>query len=129
MNINRVNALADLIESLPHTDYRAAHGFSMSCYVHACNTPSCMAGWAAWEHRGRPEELSLPEVTWDALQFKPIIADALAFLEISEEQEKIVKDELFLGDYSFKESAFITPARAARTLRHFATSGVVDWTI
>lgn len=52
MNTDRILALADLIESLPHTSTGAKDGFCMSSYTHNCNTPSCIAGWAAFEAKG-----------------------------------------------------------------------------
>ena len=43
----RVEMLASLIESLPHTGFEASDGFNMNHFSHVCGSPSCIAGWAA----------------------------------------------------------------------------------
>lgn len=110
MNIDRINALADLIEQQPHTSIHAMDGFNMSGWTHTCGTPSCIAGWA--RHMSGQTEPS----AWTIGE---------EWLGLTETQS----DELFLmtdSDISFED---VTPAHAAAVLRHLAATGTVDWSI
>lgn len=111
MNKERILELADVIEKQPHTTRHSEGGFNMSCYTHECGTPSCIAGWAT-SHWG----IDAPSSG---------MADAAAeLLGISKE----AADDLFLMPaFSMHEMNRIKPSQAARTLRHLAENGEVDW--
>jgi len=122
MNKERLLILAALIEAQPFTSRRAKEGFYMNSILHECGTPSCIAGWGAWEALGRPErlynagyKLEMAAATW--LGFKHF------------EEEFFTKSpayELFYPDNDW----FLyhgTPQMAANVLRHLAETGEVDW--
>lgn len=104
--------LANLIEKLPFTDEDAKDGFSMTNYNHSCGTPSCIAGWAAWEANNR-----------HSVRNGEVSSLALEHLEISQD----IGEELFYPHgYSYNRQS---PQKAAAVLRHLAATGEVDWDI
>lgn len=121
MNKERVLALADLIECQPHVDplgidpYLEPSGFNMNCFTHSCGTPSCIAGFAAWEYNGRKINDS------DETESK-----AREYLGLA---SYFGAKRLFFPTVSGRECASITPQEAAQVLRHLAETGEVDWSI
>lgn len=110
MQVERIRALADLIEQQPHTDWSALSGFNMTHYTHNCDTPCCIAGWAAHQTGNKD---------------RPAWIEATEYLGLADD----VADNLFLmwdSDISFES---VTPSHAAAVLRHLADHGVVDWTV
>jgi len=118
MNTDRILALADLIEKQPLTDSIAADGFYMGSYTHECGTPSCIAGWAAWESLGRPAHMKLND-EWGVSDL------AAEFLGISDEQRR----SLFLMSNSNRSYHGVSPTEAAAVIRRFAATGEVDWSV
>lgn len=113
MNVERINALADMIEVMPHTTVSAEEGFSMANWSHDCGTPACIAGWAAYLAKG-PGVLinhSCYDVAADFLDINVCLADELF--------------EPRLGDVDLWDE--IEPKHAAEVLRHLAQTGNVDW--
>lgn len=109
MNVERILHLADIIETQPHTSAEAESGFSMQDYTHRCGTPSCIAGWANSVFEA--VDLNSGEV-------------AAVILGLDFEQES----SLFYPS-GYSEASKHTPAQAARTLRHLAATGEVDWSL
>lgn len=117
MNKERILALADHIEKLPHyndVDEAGPH-FTMSRYFNPCGSPSCIAGHAICmfsdkkfedvygsEFNEAAEVLGLGWETANKL-FTPSALEAGKFWSM------------------------ITPKEAARTLRHLAETGEVKW--
>lgn len=118
MNVERINALADLIEAQPHSEEK---GFHMNHVVHGCGTPSCIAGWAEWENEGRPASL-----TFSGEGFLENAAKYLGIGEYDYDNKKLKATKLF---YPGKTYYYSTPAHAAKVLRHLAATGEVDWSI
>ena len=84
----------------------------MEYFVHECGSPSCIAGWAAWEFRERPEVMNGFFVQ----------SDARVYLGINRASASL----LFIPDH-FIEAYEATPAQAAAVLRHLANTGKVEW--
>lgn len=107
MNIERINALADLIEKQQHNtgNNPEGHAFKMTAFEYSCGTPACICGWTN-STAGRKD--------LDDYEY------AGKWLGLEEDEES----ELF---FPHKEWATITPASAARTLRHLAKTGDVVW--
>lgn len=114
MNVERINALADLIETLPHVGILEKEGFNMANYQHPCGTPACIAGFAIATYG-----------TGDHFFSNDPSALAADLLNI----EMYVACDLFHVYSSNKVMSQITPSEAAATLRHLATTGEVDWSI
>lgn len=129
MNKDNILRLADIIEAQPHTSVDEAQGFNMEGYIHHCGTPSCIAGFAAFE--------SLKETTNDEEKIIKTLRLlerynvnelwnlAIKWLGFSEEVEIY---ELFHPRCSYQWHN-ITPQEAAKVLRHFAETGEIDWTL
>lgn len=113
MNKKRILKLADLIERQLHVPITDGAGFSMDGYKHHCNTPSCIAGWAAY--MANPSVLKRRD--YDIEQA------AIAYLDLGSG----IPGELFAPDVV--EWSDITPAQAACTLRHLAETGEVVWEV
>lgn len=122
MNIERINALADLIEQQPQSLHDDQPGFNMNRFVHHCGTPSCIAGWAAWEALQRPANI---QETWrEGERYRDVEDEAREYLGIDAE----TAGRLFWGTDGIKLEP-ITKEQAARVLRHLAQTGEVDWSI
>lgn len=110
MNVERINALADLIEKQPNSGHKDSDGFNMRYWTHSCGTPSCIAGWAVF----------LSEVPVETFGVKRKAAEFLGI-----EGEKT--DRLFLpSDVDLDD---VTSSHAAAVLRHLAKTGDVDWSV
>ena len=132
MNKERIRKLADVIEKLessdkvpprPHTDYTIldpseqrledAQYFDMRRVSFACGSPACIAGWAAY-----------------LFADKQMGSTAQSLLEIdSIEAEQLFVPTNYNADYTAYpgEEGWISPHRAAKVLRNFADTGIVDW--
>lgn len=104
----RVEMLASLIESLPHTSFEASDGFNMNHFSHACGSPSCIAGWAA-------SLMGHWRIDYPSAQTNPngpaILAD---FLGCNLRQAH----HLYSGDFSPRGGMdSITPSQAAAAIR------------
>ena len=125
MNKERILALADLIEKQPHTPLPAENGFNMADLVRECGTPSCIAGWAAWEAEGRPASVRTSTIGW-ALE-----REAQNYLGLEGVNKAELSPKAYSLFYPTYEGCFayedITPAQAAACLRHLAETGEVDW--
>lgn len=113
MKTELILELANLVEAQPHTDRKASSGFSMVAMTHDCGTPACIAGWAAWEARGRPS----------AFKSDNCFMIGREYLDINTDQAF----RLFMPR-DWEENKH-TPAQAARTLRHLARTGEVVWNL
>jgi hypothetical protein len=109
MNVERILALADIIEAQPHTSSSDESGFNMNAYSHHCGTPCCIAGWAAGNVAGLDEE--------------DVFHVAAALLDLS----STLAVQLFIPPFDGARWGMITPAQAAITLRNLAATGIVDW--
>ena len=116
MNKENILKLADAIGAQEDTYVEAKSGFCMREYFHDnCMTPCCIYGWAdylaAKEDNDVYEWMGI-DSTWPYLGdlFKPTHTDA-HYMDLP-------------GD-----SGYITAKHAARTLRHLAETGKVNWKI
>lgn len=128
MNKERILALADLIEKQPHTGEADLSGFNMEWLTHDCGTPSCIAGWAAWENDGRPSKM---DVDWGFYAVENRAATWMGFAEITEGLSES-EDQTFLLFYPqnpYDDYHSITPSHAAAVLRNLAETGEVNWDI
>jgi hypothetical protein len=107
VNVERILALADLIEKQPHTSFNADSGFTMEKWTHHCGTPACIAGWAEFE----------------AKRTTGANVDADEYLGLSIDQ---AEDLFFMWDSEISLTE-TTPSQAATTLRHLAETGEVIW--
>lgn len=115
MNAERILALADLIESQPHTDLNDPKGFNMTNWHHKCGTPSCIAGWAfAMMNGDNSGSEKIPLGASD---------DAAKYLGLTPNQSA----DLFFPRLEDWDS--ITPEDAAGTLRKLAYTGEVEWSV
>jgi hypothetical protein len=118
VNVERILALADLIEKQPHTKIEDDSGFNMDRYRHDCGTPACIAGWAASVESGNiGGYIPGAGYTW---------ATAQNFLGLRETQAQ----HLFApygADFDLYDWVDITPKMAATTLRNLAETGEVNW--
>ena len=119
MNKERILALADLVEQQPHS---IESGFNMGELIHGCGTPSCIAGWAAWESAGRPEMM----VAEEGYAIENEASDWLGLPHIVESSyaTDLSFDLFYPIGFGFDD---ITPKHAAFTLRRLAETGKVDW--
>lgn len=130
INKSNILGLADLIDSLPDEK------FEMETFLRdrgeddaTCGSPSCIAGWAAWEQQGRPKTLKDNLQNW-ASGHNNLINSALEFFGIPQndwEERKRVRDELFRGNYGAWANKHLTKADASRVLREYAESGKIEW--
>lgn len=109
MNVEKILALADLIEGLEHTTLRDDAGFCMSDYDRGCGTPACICGWINW--------------TIDPKSSLNNHQAAAVYLGI----DIIKANNLFFACGNILSD--ITPAQAAKTLRHLAETGDVVWAL
>lgn len=113
MNIDRINALADLIEKQPHSKKSDPSGFNMEYWQHTCGTPSCIAGWAV-------------HMSGKDINVGTVMGDAQRWLGLND----VIGDSLFMANgLRSGKRWFIQPAYAAAVLRHLAATGDVDWFI
>ncbi|MDV2964989.1 hypothetical protein RZ532_03315 [Nitratireductor aquimarinus] len=141
LNINAVNALADLLDNLPA---EAETGFNMMHYnlsldhsymqvdthvEHECGTVCCIAGWAAMYLQEGDQPLRESPAKLTPHDFPRRKAREILGLtehqtrQLFEPMDHDVSDDPNLDWYS------VTPKQAAKILRHLATTSVVDWTI
>ena len=124
MNKRNVLLLADHIEGLEDTELKDDQGFCMQGFVHECETPACIAGWARHlagaslsdigTGGGAVEHARL----WLGLSAHPDSNDL--FVPQSEDADWRAGPD---------DKGYITAKRAARTLRHLAYAGKVDWSV
>lgn len=77
----------------------------------ACNSVACIAGWTCLIFDYEKAQ----SIGYDHQE------EAMIFLDLT----RYEAEELFLG----KAYGYVTGPRAARVIRHFAETGVVDWNI
>lgn len=128
MNKDRILALADLIETLPDAESSfATSGFDMRYVTHECGTPSCIAGWAAWEAQGRPEFVKDP----NERDFYSIERLAAKYLGLPTTGISTLAFPLFYpqdaNGQNYESYDGLTSATVAKTLRHFAETGEIRW--
>ena len=115
MNIERIRELADHVEKLKHVPYIKRAGgpgqFNMRGYTFSCGTPACIAGHAVALFGGDPD-LSIGEAAANALGIN------------YEEDFHPLFEPPYPNLFPWSK---ITPAQAARCLRHLADTGDVDW--
>ena len=114
--------------------------FSMEMWTYECGTPACIAGWALALFS--PEAIKLPNGNYDVSNVPGADYDAAGaaaeLLGIAVDDgyalftpEFYVEDEDdWDADYKANEygnDEFISPRRAANTLRRLAKTGVIDW--
>lgn len=116
MNKEFILKVADHIEQQPHTNRYAADGFTMSCYIHDCGTPACIAGHTIALHApGHLEtfrEIAKNDSDWNAY-----ILEGARLLDINYTQAQ----KLFVG------TLHATPLEAATCLRLLEATDSVDW--
>lgn len=118
MNKERILALAEKIEKLPHRN-REVGGFTMVSYTRTdgeCRTPACIAGHAVFE---------FDKAQWEILGSRdfPHTADIANYLLDLDYNTQGM--ELFYP--TDRHWSDITPVQAASVLRHLAETGEVDW--
>lgn len=113
----RILALADLIESLPHA--RRKGGFHMNYFRHTCGTPSCIMGWAYF--------------IWGASDRMPFGAESDGMRCLLDRRDLTEEERQAAWRIALAPECpnlnFITPTQAAACLRHYAETGVVDWSL
>ena len=126
MNVERIRALAEHIESLPTVgmtwDDAQRQAYCQRTYAHLCGTPACIAGWAVHlfgdaEGNGEPGEAGA------LLGLEPDAAAMLFHGDPFNARGRAWGHEA--GDGATDREA--TAADAAATLRHLADTGRVDW--
>lgn len=117
-NKENVLKLADLIDQQPESK------FDIARISHNCGSPSCIAGWAAWEQQGRPKVLMNNGQCWNGEN--NLINDALDFFG-TDDKDGSIRQELFRGGYTGHDNFHITKDMSVRTLRHFAETGEINW--
>ena len=128
MNKERILALADLIEGQEHTNdwyVGEVHGFNMNKLVYDCGTPSCIAGWAAWEALDQPKVLKT-KVFGDSDYIEKTAAEYLGLEYNSCNADKGCYRLFYPNTPVYSD---ITPIMAATVLRHLAETGEIDWSI
>lgn len=127
MNKANILILARLLETLEEGQFNMVKLLREQDHVNQCGSPFCIAGWAAWLELGKPEELRDNGQMWDS-GANNIINAALDFFD-TEDGDWTLRNNLFLGHKSNLDIAEmrITPAKAAKTLRHLAETGRVVW--
>lgn len=113
----RILALADHIEKLPHIDdiEEARPHFTMSRYFNPCGSPSCIAGHAICMFSDKKFE--------DVYDYEFSEAAEVLGLDWETADKLFTPSALDTG----KHWPQITPKEAARTLRHLAETGEVKW--
>jgi len=118
---NHLEGVAQWLEAgAPHVEDKFVDGFNMSTGIEndGCGTTCCIAGAVVQFHR--PTNLDNYEfANWPSVE-----QEAIKLLGISDE----VAEELFNSPYD-SEVAPVTPEIAAKVIRNFLASGVVDWNI
>jgi hypothetical protein len=121
-NVENCQLLLDTLRSLPEIgDDTEADGFSMAQYKHACGTPSCMAGYAAWLKEGKPKNMKtkIYQVFDAGAEWLGINYDTAEALFIPYKHNKLDEQGISTDD--------ITPQEAAEVLQNYLDGGVVDW--
>lgn len=129
MNTANILALADFIEALPEDS------FDMSTCVkegqthpnETCGSPSCIAGWAAWEQQDRPHYITDNERSWNSGNNNLINSALKYFGIIATDERQRVMNELFRGNYGDMANRRLSRADAAQVLRTFAHTGNIEW--
>ena len=110
MNKANILKLADHIENLKPEEY------DQSVFAHDCGAPACIAGHAvflaeSWDQVSEDEESE---------HLTPCLASCWLGLQMPEAHELFDSDPVHLDKTP-------TTQDAARTLRHLAETGKVDW--
>ncbi|MBN7759747.1 hypothetical protein JYP52_01245 [Nitratireductor aquibiodomus] len=140
LNINAVNALADLLDNLPA---ETETGFNMMYYnraldhsymqvdthvEHECGTVCCIAGWAAMYLQEGDQPLRETPAKRE-LHHLPR-RKAREILGLTEHQTRQLFEPMDHDDPAPDLDWYsVTPKQAAKVLRHLAATSVVDWTI
>lgn len=119
-NKKNILALAKLIEALPEEK------FDMQDTRMNCGSPSCIAGWAAWEQQGRPKFLDDNQNAWTS-GTNNLVNSALKYFGIEEDGQYQIMSELFRGEYRSFDNAMLTKEDAVEALREFARTGEIVW--
>lgn len=144
LNKEKLELLASIIEKQKHntTDEGnprdAEDGFTMVCITHHCGTPACIAGYAY--------TLALNDVTEEGREYcednrNPYnvtsswlndtlgpdgrtVGDYEMLLPLFEPRTHVGKKRIYTEDWYD-----ITPAQAAKVIRHLAATDEIDWSI
>lgn len=142
LNKEKLERLASLIEVQKHVTFEngdnprdATEGFTMICVTHTCGTPACIAGFGVAlaqedvtdagrkviEERRSPYNVVASWLT-DTLQPDGETTESYSLTPFTYlfEPEDYEAGKLW---------SHITPAEAARVIRHFAATNEVDWSI
>lgn len=120
MNKERILTLASIIEQQPHVAAGAPAGFCLNTFFHFCGTPSCIAGYAIAQAR-REGFTFQPNLSYTERAAKYLgLGNSVAFYLCIPPQGP---------EYLSHQYADVTPAMAAKVLRHLADTGRVDWSI
>lgn len=124
MRTDRILELADVIERQPeyHSPHRRGEsGFTMSRYVHHadCGSPACIAGWAVHKY--------VPRRYWNQDLVASYAREALGLDLVTAKDLFVPRSLAAHVQASPGSSRYISPQRAARTLRYLACTGHVDW--
>lgn len=140
MNITAIHTLAETLENLPpekkvgfnmgtyHHDLASDFGPMETNVGHQCGTVACIAGWASMFLREDGTGLlQRPRREIDIPAFDDLGAHLLG---LDENQANSLFEPM---NYEFENADIdwgqITPAQAAKVLRHLAATGEVDWSI
>ena len=126
MNKQRLLALADTIATKKWAiddEDPQGNNFDM-CHVFLgrdCNTPACICGWAIflWATEEQKEEFAKKPPKQQFALGAEILG--LGFWN----SHRLFNHESDDGNESMLE--YITPERAAKTIRHYVASGIVEW--
>lgn len=129
MNTKRLLKLASDLEALsPDSEFRFDIGIvARPGYPHDgkdCGTVGCVAGYVMWNYlRARLDAYGVHMISPRGEHVTT--RDAGEWLELTPAQE----DELFYGFSSISQKERITERQAARVIRDFVSTGIVDWHI
>ena len=119
MRKDRIRKLADTIEKCEAVygdDQGGDYKFWMGEIQFDCGSPACIAGWA--------EHIFGEDTDFDLTYLLDISS--------SDEMELIeprYKNHAYFPAVRSDHPGFITPQHAAKVLRHFAETGIVDWRV
>lgn len=117
MNKKRIHQLANILEELGPGE------FTMRRYVHDCGAPACIAGYAAALTAERP----LSKVDLE-IKGHYLARDGLGISHEQASQLFIPHDETINDTGERYLTYTVTAQGAAKVLRHFAKTDVIDWT-
>lgn len=122
MNKERLLELADVIEHTPHKQIKLVDNFDreitptfFNMGVWHCGSAACIGGWTNALYNTSQWDCS--EQAAQALDLDELTSDLLFF------------PNGYAGWQHGWEYEYVTPAMAATVLRHFADTGIVDWSI